>query len=95
MKELTDLTYIELPDVGKSFEKGGTFGVVESVKAASDLYLPIDGEVIEINESLEDELEVLSEDAFGAGWMIKVKMSNPEQVNEMMDHAAYEAFCQG
>ncbi|MEZ6048985.1 MAG: glycine cleavage system protein GcvH [Planctomycetaceae bacterium] len=93
VKQLTDLVYIDLPAVGSKITTGEPFGEVESVKAVSDLYAPVDGEVIEVNESLADNLGVLSEDAFGAGWMIKVKLSDPSQVDSMMGHTAYQEHC--
>ncbi len=94
VKQLTDLVYIELPAVGKSFSAGQEFGVVESVKAASDLYAPVSGKVIAANTDLEDDLAPLSDDPFGKGWMIKLKISNPAEVHSLMDRAAYEAHCQ-
>ncbi|QDT65439.1 glycine cleavage system protein GcvH [Calycomorphotria hydatis] len=89
VEQLTDLVYIDLPAVGSTITKGQTFGEVESVKAVSELYAPISGEVVEVNSSLEDDLAVLSDDAFGAGWMIKVKPSNPSELDELLDRATY------
>lgn len=94
VKQLTDLVYIELPSVGKSFSAGDEFGVVESVKAASDLYAPISGEVTAANTDLEDDLAVLSDDPFGKGWMIKLKVADPAELDNLMDRAAYEEHCQ-
>ena len=94
VKQLTDLVYIELPPVGKSFSSGEEFGVVESVKAASDLYAPIGGEVTAANTDLEEDLAVLSDDPFGKGWMIKLKPADPSEIEALMDRAAYEAHCQ-
>lgn len=94
VKQLTDLVYIELPEVGKTISAGEEFGVVESVKAASDLYAPISGEVIAANTDLEDDLAALSDDPFGKGWMIKLKVSDPAQLDSLMDRAAYDAHCQ-
>jgi len=94
VKQLTDLVYIELPPVGKSFSAGEEFGVVESVKAASDLYAPIGGEVTAANTDLEEDLAVLSDDPFGKGWMIKLKPADPSEIEALMDRAAYEAHCQ-
>jgi len=94
VKQLTDLVYIELPEVGKTISAGEEFGVVESVKAASDLYAPISGEVIAANTDLEDDLAALSEDPFGKGWMIKMKVSDPAELDSLMDRAAYDAHCQ-
>jgi glycine cleavage system H protein len=93
VKQLTDLVYIELPPVGKSLSAGEEFGVVESVKAASDLYAPISGEVTAANTDLEDDLAALSDDPFGKGWMIKLKPADRSEVETLMDRAAYEAHC--
>lgn len=93
VEELTDLVFMELPAVGSQISQGTTFGEVESVKAVSDLYSPVSGEVVEVNEQLPDDLAVLSEDPFGKGWMIKVKLEDPSSVESMMDRAAYEKHC--
>ena len=87
-----DLSYVDMPEVDDELEKGEEFGAVESVKAASDLYSPVSGTVIEINEELEDAPELLNQDAF-ANWIIKVEMSDPSQLEALMDAAAYEAMC--
>lgn len=92
--QLTDLVYIELPDVGRTVSAGESFGEVESVKAVSDLYSPISGEVIEVNSALENGLEVLSEDAFGAGWIAKIKTDDVGQLDSLMDKAAYDKHCE-
>lgn len=89
--ELGDIVFIELPEVGSTLTQFGTFGVVESVKAVSDLYAPISGEVTEVNESLRDSPELLNSDAFGDGWIAKVRLSEPGEVDALMDAAAYEA----
>jgi glycine cleavage system H protein len=94
VKQLTDLVYIELPAVGKSFSVGQDFGVVESVKAASDLYAPLSGEVVAVNKELEDDLAALSDDPFGKGWMIKMKVADPAELAALMDRTAYENHCQ-
>lgn len=93
VKALTDLVYVDLPAVGKRVAIGDTLGEVESVKAVSDIYAPINGEIIEVNSPLADDLDLLSKDAFGKGWMVKVRMSNAAEVNALMDRAAYEAHC--
>jgi len=89
--QLSDLVYVELPPVGKSLKQGETFGVVESVKAASDVYMPMDGTITATNEALPDEPAVINQDAFAA-WMIKFRPSNLAQFDALMDAAAYEAF---
>ena len=87
-----DLSYVDMPEVDDELEKGEEFGAVESVKAASDLYSPVSGTVIEINEELEDAPELLNQYAF-ANWIIKVEMSDPSELEALMDAAAYEAMC--
>ena len=84
-----DLVYVELPEVGQVLAAGDEAGVVESVKAASDIYAPVSGEVIEINESLEDEPEKLNEDPYGDGWLFKVAMSDTGELDGLMDAEAY------
>lgn len=93
VQQLTDLVYIELPAVGKKVNAGEPFGVVESVKAASDLYAPLAGEVVEVNSELENNLQLLSDDPFGNGWMIKLKVSDPAAADRLLDHAAYLQHC--
>jgi glycine cleavage system H protein len=90
---LNDIVYLELPDVGAAIEQGKPFGVVESVKAASDLYMPIGGTVTEVNKPLVDDPETINTDPYGKGWMIKIKVSNAAEADSLMDSAAYEAFC--
>ncbi len=90
--EMGDLSYVDMPEVDDELEKGEEFGAVESVKAASDLYSPVSGTVVEINEELEDAPELLNQDAF-ANWIIKVEMSDPSELEELMDAAAYEEMC--
>ena len=89
---LGDIVYVDLPSEGEEISKGEEFGAVESVKAASDLFSPVTGVVVEINEELEDAPELLNEDAF-ANWIMKVKMSDPSELEDLMDAAAYEAMC--
>ncbi len=91
-ESLSDIVYVELPEVGDSFEKGDTFGVVESVKAASDLYMPMGGEITAVNEALEDAPELVNQDPYGEGWMIRFKPSDPSEFDALMDPAEYEAF---
>lgn len=91
-ESLSDIVYVELPEVGDMFEEEDIFGVVESVKAASDLYMPMAGEITEINESLEDAPEVVNSDPYGNGWMIRFTASDPTEFDDLMDADAYEAF---
>jgi glycine cleavage system H protein len=90
---LNDIVYLELPDVGAVIEQGKAFGVVESVKAASDLNMPIGGTVTEVNKPLVDEPETINTDPYGKGWMIKIKVKSAAEADGLMDAAAYEAFC--
>ena len=90
VKALTDLVYLDLPPVGKKLKAGEPFGVVESVKAASDMYAPVSGEVVEANSKLSDDLGKLSDDPFGAGWLLKVKVADRSLPAGLMDRAAYE-----
>ena len=93
VKQLTDLVYIDLPKLGRSVEQGETFGEVESVKAVSDLYAPVAGEIIEVNGKLADDLGILSDDPFGAGWILKLKISNASGLSALLDQKAYQAHC--
>lgn len=90
--QLSDIVYVELPEVGESFEGGETIGVVESVKAAADLYLPIGGEITEVNEDLVDMPEVMNADPFGKGWLVKFRASDPSDFDQLMSPEAYEIF---
>jgi glycine cleavage system H protein len=88
---LGDIVYVELPEVDDEIDKGEDFAAVESVKAASDVYMPVTGKVVEINEDLIDEPELLNKDAY-ANWMIKIEMSDKDEVNELMTSEEYEKF---
>ena len=91
-EQLGDVVYVELPAVGKVLNKDDTFGVVESVKAVSDIYAPVSGAVTETNADLPNAPELVNADPYGKAWMIRVRLSNPQEVNEMMDAAAYQKF---
>ena len=91
-EQLGDLVYVELPEVGDECSRGENISVIESVKAASDLVAPVSGSIIEVNSGLEDEPEIVTEDSMGEGWFIKVKLSNPEELNDLMDEDAYNTF---
>jgi glycine cleavage system H protein len=95
VKELTDVVHIELPEVGQSVTAGEEMGEIESVKAVSDLYAPVSGEIVEVNSPLVADLSPLSDDAFGAGWIVKIKVADPAQIENLLDHAAYLASCEG
>lgn len=94
VEALTDLVYMDLPDAGLAVTAGGSFGEVESVKATSEMYSPVDGEVIEVNTSLPDNLEILNSDPYGEGWIIKVKLSSEEALGKLLDHSAYQKQCE-
>lgn len=89
--ELGDIVFVELPEVGAALSQFGTFGVVESVKAVSDLFSPVSGEVIEVNETLRDAPELLNSDPFGEGWIAKVRLSDASELDSLMDADAYAA----
>ena len=90
---LMDLTYIELPSLGDETTAGEKCGEIESVKAASDINAPATGEVIEVNESLEDSLDPMTSDPFGAGWICKIKVSDESSLSSLLDEAAYRELC--
>jgi glycine cleavage system H protein len=92
---LNDVVYVELPSVGDSFSKDDSFGTVESVKAASDLHLPVGGSVTEINGALEDEPELMNSDPYGAGWIVKIKLNSASELDSLMDAQTYAAYCEG
>lgn len=91
-RELGDIVYVEVETVGETLDKEEVFGTVEAVKTVSDLFMPVSGEVIAFNEGLEAKPETVNEDAFGDGWMIKVKMSDLSELDDLLDAAAYEAL---
>jgi glycine cleavage system H protein len=90
--QLGDVVFVDLPQVGRVVDQFATFGVVESVKAVSDLYAPVSGEVVEVNGDLGSKPELVNSDPFGAGWMIKVRVAEAGQVGELLDAAAYQAL---
>ena len=93
VEQLTDLVYIELPSVGTQVTAGSEFGEVESVKAVSSLYSPVDGEIVDVHSALKDQLEGLGDDPYGNGWMIKIKISDEVGLSKLMDYAAYQKQC--
>ena len=95
VRELTDLVYVELPSIGEKITRGSSFGVVESVKAVSDLNSPVSGEVIKINKELANKPELITEDPYGKGWMIEVKIENLTELNALMDSKEYEKLTKG
>jgi glycine cleavage system H protein len=89
--ELTDIVFAEPPKIGKTFRAGEVAAVVESVKAASDIYTPVSGEIVERNAALEENPALLNTDPFGAGWIFKIRLSNPSELDALKDSAAYSA----
>ena len=89
---LGDVVFVDLPEVGKTFAEKEVAGVVESVKAAADVYMPVDGEITEVNEALRDDPALANSDPLKAGWFFKVKLSNPAQLDGLMDSTAYDAL---
>ena len=90
--ELGDIVFVDLPKVGATIEQGKTFGSVESVKAVSDLYAPVSGEVVEVNPGLNDKPEKLNSDPHGAAWLIKVKITQPAELEGLLSAAGYQAY---
>ena len=88
--ELGDVVFVELPEVGSTVSKGETFGTIEAVKAVADLFAPVSGEVVEVNEKLGAEPETVNKDPYGEGWMIKVKLSDPAEVDSLMNAKQYK-----
>ncbi|WGK65566.1 glycine cleavage system protein GcvH [Croceiramulus getboli] len=87
--ELGDIVYVEVETVGESLDKDEVFGTVEAVKTVSDLFLPVSGEILEFNEALEDEPELVNTDPYGDGWMIKLKVADPSELDDLLDAEAY------
>ena len=94
VKLLTDIVFLALPAVGKKFSPGESMGEIESVKAVSDVYAPVRGEVIAVNEGLPDNLTLLNDSPFEKAWVAKIKMADPSQVNQLMDYADYKKHCE-
>ncbi len=91
-KELGDVVFVELPEVGTTIEAMGTFGVVESVKAVSDLYAPVSGTIVEANTILEDQPELVNASPYGQGWMAAIEAANPEEFQQLLTAAEYQAY---
>jgi glycine cleavage system H protein len=93
--QLSDVVYVELPEVGDAYGQEEVFATVESVKAASDIYMPVGGEILEINEELEDAPELVNEDPFGAAWLVRISIADPEELEDLMDADGYKAYVEG
>ena len=87
--ELGDIVFVEIDTEGETVEAGEVFGTIEAVKTVSDLFMPVSGEILELNSKIDDDPELVNTDPYGDGWLIKIKMSNPSEVDELMDAAAY------
>ena len=94
LEALTDLVFVDLPQVGRSVSAGEPFGEIESVKAVSDLYSPVDGEIVEVNEALVDQLEELSENPYSNGWFVRIRIAEETALAGLMDYAAYQKQCE-
>ncbi len=90
--ELGDIVFVEIETEGESLDKGETFGTIEAVKTVSDLFMPVGGKVLEINPDLEDSPELVNKDPYGQGWLIKISVSNPDELNELLSAADYQAM---
>ena len=92
VEALTDLVFMQLPAVGRRVKAGESFGEIESVKAVSDLYSPVSGEIVEVNAALPNALETLGKDPYNAGWIIRIRPDNPQEFDTLLDQAAYDAL---
>jgi glycine cleavage system H protein len=94
-KELGDIVFVEVETVDETLDKGEAFGTIEAVKTVSDMFMPIDGTVMELNEKIEDSPEVINKDPYGEGWIIKIKLADASQLDELLDSSAYKASIEG
>lgn len=94
VEQLSDLVFIDLSEIGRAVKQGEPFGEVESVKAVSDITAPVSGEIIEVNEPLTSNLGTVTKEPFGAGWMVKIKMSNPDELKSLLSAADYDKLCE-
>jgi len=93
-EQLSDIVYVEVPEVGDTFSKGEIYCVVESVKAASDCYAPVAGEVVEVNEELEESPDLVNSDPYGQGWFVKMEIEDPDELDDLMDAEAYAEYAE-
>lgn len=93
--ELSDIVYLELPEVGKTLQKGDVITTLEAVKTVADVYTPVSGEIIEVNEKLKDQPGLINEDPYGEGWIVKIRMSNPDELNELLSAEEYKNIIEG
>jgi len=92
--ELSDVVYVELPEPGDTFDRGEVYATVESVKTAADCYLPVGGEILAINETLQDSPELVNTDPFGEAWFVRIAIADPAELADLMDAGTYAAFCE-
>ena len=90
--QLGEVVFVELPDEGEEFEKGDAFGVIESVKSVNDIYAPISGRIVEVNDPVADSPEIVNEDPYGEGWLVKIEMTDPKELADLMSAKDYEAY---
>jgi len=88
--QLGDVVYVDLPEVGREVSQNDTFGSIEAVKAVADMYSPVSGEVVEVNQAISNAPEKINQDPYGEGWMVKIRISNPDELKTLMDAAAYK-----
>ncbi|AEH51925.1 glycine cleavage system protein GcvH [Pseudothermotoga thermarum] len=93
-EKLGDVVYVDLPKVGKEVKKGEVVLTIESVKAAGEVYAPVSGKIVEVNEKLNNQPELINKDAEGEGWIVKIEMTNPAELSDLMDEASYRKFCE-
>ncbi|MHB1357512.1 MAG: glycine cleavage system protein GcvH [Anaerolineae bacterium] len=93
-QQLSDIVYVEVPEIGDTFGQGEVFGVVESVKAATDCYLPVAGDILDVNHDLEDTPELVNKDPYGDGWFVKITVEDPVELKSLMDAKEYERYAQ-
>ena len=89
-KELGDIVFVEIETLGETLDKEEMFGTVEAVKTVSDIYMPVSGKILEVNEAVSEQAEIVNKDPYGEGWMIKIEMTDPSQLDDLLDAAAYE-----
>lgn len=94
-EQLSDVVYVELPEEGDTFERGDVMAVVESVKAASDVYMPVGGEILESNEELEDSPELVNQDPYGGAWFVRIAIADPAELEDLLDADAYQEYVEG
>ena len=90
--QLGDIIYVDLPEAGYELEQNESFGTIESAKSVSELYAPVSGQVVSVNDSLKDEPELVNEEPYDSGWLLKVKLTNEDELNDLMDQGAYEEY---